>query len=546
MSRDFVDMLNAAQHAYRVLGPLASYDESANGPLLGISDSGYSAELIHRAATRSAKFAAGGDAAANGLILDAERMGSGGEVPVGPGEYRMVAESALGRTWFTTNVGVRANARYLQANPELAVTDLIAPGDESLAPLKDLFAPYLKPPGGRPRPLTVYLRVDPGVALGALPGLIERVEELRGSALADAALHQVALLSVFPSAPTDREVDWIEKVIECAAGVGVPTVAVHAPAVEAAQIRVSVQGLLQILAPSAAARLLATGARLEVSVVPRFRVDTESVMRTIWAGLHTARAHGLSAAKYGLTPLTLAEQRSVIGKIQQWTKGWTAIPAFYADTPLVTDADVYLSDRVVEASLRWLEMAHEAEADLVLFDCPDRFIPRIDSSGTATGRRLLRRSPDDEEGAYSLADTEAIIARASELGVRILWSGGIQPRQAFELAKQGATGIFTTGSTARPAPVTPVLAQDPLLAAEGAPTESGVRRVHALIQAGFLISSLSGPHGDTSREIEESCGAVLSAELESDQLRAALDLLDAALAQGWPLHWARQRKADEC
>ncbi len=415
----------------------------------------------------------------------------------------------------------------------------MAPGDEVLTPLTDQFARHLYPPGDKPRPLTVYLRIDPGTDLDRLADAIKRIEALRGKALAGRDVHRIGVLSVFDAAPSAEEIDWLERVIVWAGGAGVPSVAVDAPPVEAARIHLSVQGLLGVLEPGAAARLLRAGASHGVAVGPRFRVDTETVMRTIWAGLFTARAHGLNAAKYGLTPLTLAQQRDVIGAVQRWTAGWTAIPAFYADTPLVTDDDVYLSDRVVEASGVWLEMARDQGAELVLFDCPDRFVPRIDASGQDTGRHLLRRDADDQHGAYTLDDVETLVERASELGVRILWSGGISHTQAFELAKRRVTGIFTTSSTAQPGPVSPVLAHDPLMATENTPTASGVKRVYGLIEAGALISSLAAQHPKQAKEIEARTATVISADLESDELNSALEALDEALIRGWPLHRGR-------
>ncbi len=40
---------------------------------------------------------------------------------------------------------------------------------------------------------------------------------------------------------------------------------------------------------------------------------------------------------------TLEEQAQVIELVTQWTSGWTAIPAFYVDTPLVTATEVFAS-----------------------------------------------------------------------------------------------------------------------------------------------------------------------------------------------------------
>jgi hypothetical protein len=121
--------------------------------------------------------------------------------------------------------------------------------------------------------------------------------------------------------------------------------------------------------------------------------------------------------------------------------------------------------------------------------------------------------------------------------VRILWSGGISHAQAFELAKRGVAGIFTTSSTARPGPVSPVLAHDPRMPAENTPTVSGVKRVYGLIEAGALISSLAAEHPEQAKQIEERTGTVISAELESDELNSALEALGDALVQGWQLHW---------
>lgn len=531
----FVEEIRAAQAAYAALGPLSAYDDARNGPLLGVSDSGYSSDLIARTALQSAKINAGGNHAANGVMLDAERMGSAGEVPVGPDEYAMVAAAARGATYFSTNVGVRANARYLQPSPALAIGDLTP--EDAVEKVTAQFAPFLKPPGGQPRPLTVHLHVQPRTNPDALTALAARIETLRGSKLAGPNLHKLAALVVFDAPPGAADIAWLAQLIDRAAAAKIPIVAIDAPPGAAAHVHISVQGVLNALDPPAAMKLLAAAARNNVALVPRYQVDTETVRRTIWAALHTARAHGLNGAKYGLTPLTMEEQRPVITAIQAWAGDWTTIPAFYADTPLVTAADVLLSDRVVAASLQWLDMAHAAGARVVLFDCPDRYVPRIDSSGQAAGRHLLRHGPEDRGAAYSLADVDTILAHARTLGVKILWSGGIQADQAFELAKRRVSGIFTTSSTAKLGPVTPVLADDPRLAAESVPTETGVRRVHALIQAGFLIAALAQQHAALAKRIGDLCPPVLAAPLESAELKAALDKLDDALIEGWKLHW---------
>ena len=76
------------------------------------------------------------------------------------------------------------------------------------------------------------------------------------------------------------------------------------------------------------------------------------------------------------------------------------------------------------------------------------------------------------------------------LGVKILWSGGITAPQAFDLARRRVFGIFSTSSTAAKMAVTTQFERDPRLAAENEPTEFGVRRMHAIIQGGFLSSRM--------------------------------------------------------
>lgn len=533
----FAQTISASQDGFAVFGPLEGYDEERFGPLLGVSDSGYAAALVASSVEGSAKLVAGAPASGNGLILDAERMGSAGEVPVGPHEFDRVAIAALGRTWYTTNVGVRANARFLQARPELDAADLIEDEASAIQTLAKMFEPFLNTPGGVPRPLTVLLRVVPGSDVGALRKLRSVAAALRRADLIEPSAHRLGLLTVFDREPEDADVDWAVALVEAAADADLSLVAFDGPLEEAARVRVSVQGILQLFDAPEAQRLLKAGAARGVAISPRFVLDVGTAARTIWAGLHTARTFGLSAAKYGLTPLTLSEQRRVIADVARWTSGWTAVPAFYADTPLVTDDDVFLGDRVVEAALLWLDMVHDLGVRLVLFDCPDRFAPRIDLTGAPVARRLLRDTPDDTSGAFSPEDVDRILVRARELGVRILWSGGIGPSQALALARRRVAGIFTTSSTALPGPVTPVLADDPRLARENVPTRSGVRRVHSLIQAGFVSSKLVAAP-DLLQEIEERIGPALSAKLESPELNDALARLDEVLVRAWRAVWS--------
>jgi hypothetical protein len=305
-------------------------------------------------------------------------------------------------------------------------------------------------------------------------------------------------------------------------------VAIDGEPVESARRHLSVQGLLNVLEPAAAETLLREAKLQGVRLTYRFEDDPESAARTVWAGLFSARACGFNAAKYGLTPLDLNQQRYVVEQVQRWMKGWTAIPAFYVDIPLVTSDAVYESDRCMEAAKLWMKMASAAGAKIVLIDAPDRIKPR---------RLLKTAGKKDDSGVLDLEQVKQLNDYAQTLGLRILWSGGIHADQAFQLAKLGVFGIFTTSSTAKPAPVEGVLASDPAMAASNEPTLLGVRKIHALIQAGFLCRALT-TNGELSKAMEKLAEslALSVADVEIDKQLSALNEL---LQRGWKLHWQK-------
>jgi hypothetical protein len=259
-----------------------------------------------------------------------------------------------------------------------------------------------------------------------------------------------------------------------------------------------------------------------VLLVYRYAIDTASVARTVWTGLHTARSYGLTAAKYGLVPLTLEEQVEVVRLVEHWTEEWTAIPAFYVDAPLVTGEDVFGITRCKQALLVWLEEMKKAGVPVVLVDSPDRVSPR----------RLVKDDASDARGVLTLEEIAEVVARSREHGIHVLWSGGITPRQAFSLASLGVFGIFTTSSTARPVPVSGTFVNDPVLAFENEPTEPGVRRVHALIQAGFLAGR-GGLDPLVSAPLRAAADRLIDAT--ADNQAPVLAELEQLLLAAWPL-----------
>jgi len=510
---------------------LDHYDEKRFGPLLGVSDEGSAAEVIVRAALDSAKAKALDpfDSAAVGVMVDGERMTSAGEVPIGPDEYKVVVGAAFGRTHCTTNVGVRVNARLYQPLPEFQVPA----AEEEVAGVADKivahFKPFVDTPNGRPRPLTVRLALRAETSFEVLKALVRAIEvERQAGKLAANNIHRLSLLIVFErEIRAQEDSPRIEQVLDFAALLGVPEVALDGKLLEGARKRLSVQDLLNVLDVKTLRKLLQKAAALGVRLTHRYELDPESAARTIWTGLHAARTYGMNAAKYGLIPLTLEQQETVVRLISRWTAPWTAVPAFYVDTPLLIANDVFDETRCDEALELWMDRMSSLGVKLILVDCPDRITPR----------RLMRESESaDDRGVLTLAQIESLANHARRLGLKVLWSGGITPPQAFALARLGVSGIFSTSATAERIAVGQVLASDPQLAVENEPTEAGVRRVHALIQGGFLVGVLRGD-GPLCAEIERQCQELLSALAANRDAQSAVGALDPLLARGWQRHW---------
>gem|GEM_PF-395891 len=509
--------------------PLAAYDSERFGPLFAVSDEGSAGETVVNAAYASAKAKAFWpiDPMSLGVALDGERMTSAGEVPIGPPEYEDLLNAAAGRLLLTTNVGVRVNTRLTQQLPEFPITEKSANDKQWLDGVFAAFEPFVRTPDGQPRPLTVRLSVDPKVPIKSLKGVITKLEAGRKEGkMGPAAIHQVSVLIAFEDGITDNEIAVIERIMQLAVDAGIRELAVDGDLREPARQRLGIQSLLNILDPEHLRRLLKLASQLGVRLTYRYHLDVETAARTIWTGLQTARMYGFSAGKYGLMPMTLEEQGAAIEMITGWAADWTAIPAFYVDAPLLTAEDVYDDTRCKDAAKLWLKTARGAGAKIVLFDSPDRVNPR----------RLIRQpNVANDTGVLSFADIEEILAYAKELGVSILWSGGITSRQAFELAKRKVFGIFSTSSTAAKIAVTAAFEDDPRLATENEPTDFGIRRIHAIIQGGFLSASVGNRGKDLAKSIAGSSERLLAAEQDQAKSTVELNNLNVELLRGWQL-----------
>ena len=500
---------------------LAEYDSDRYGPLFAVSDEGSAGPVVLDAALASAKAAAGASSRIRlGVILDGERMTSAGEVPIGPPEYAALSSAAAGQLLLTTNVGTRINARLTGQLPEFPALE------KSAEAVIAAFEPFLDTPDRRPRPLTVRLQLDPGADCTPLAALVGKLDEARKrGAIGPANIHQLSVLVTFKEEiTTDAQLEQIEAIIAAAAELGVPEVAIDGAQLSYARRRWGAQGLLNVLSIPAVNRLLKFATARGVRLRPRYQIDVDSAARTIWTGLEAARVNGFDAGKYGLLPLTLEEQGQVIELITRWTSGWTAIPAFYVDTPLVSATEVLDVAQCEVAARRWLKVARGAGATTVLFDAPDRVNPR----------KLVQGS-DSPDGVLTPDQIDALRDYSELLGVKILWSGGITAPQAFALARRRVFGIFSTSSTAAKIAVTAQFERDPHLAAENEPTEFGVRRMHAIIQGGFLSSRMGELHAGLARELETSTTNLVASGGEAAKSQAALEALNELLLRGWQL-----------
>jgi hypothetical protein len=523
------------------LRPLEHYDAERFGPILGVSDVGSGVAEIVRAADASAKAAAAGTSAPDvvGVIVDGERMTSGGEAPIGPDQYAAIIAGSAGRVYNTTNVSIRVSARNDLPFPEVEVAGKPSKGVDAIAAeVIRLFQPFVQTPDGKPRPLLVRLVVPAGADASVLDTVRQVVAAIdtarRDHQLGPASVHRVGLLVIYNDRIDSADLDFIKQLITLAKDLHLPQVAVDGALVPAARAHMGVQGVLNVLPPDEANQLLGYATQCGVELAPRYTYDEMSSAVGVWAEMSAAQHYGFAGAKYGLTPLTFAEQTNVVAAVQNWVTGLTAIPAFYADTPFVSDTEIILSDAAANALRIWLDMVAAHGTRVVLVDCPDRMLPRIDPEARWSTRTLLHSS-QTPNGVFTLAQIGELHSYAKQLGIRILWSGGILAQGAFDLGRQQVFGIFSTSSTAQSVAVGGVLASDPQLPAEDEPTFDGVRRIHALLQAGFLCAVLND--STLVDTIHAAAQSVIATPPRDHTLPDLLAVLDAALTTGWTTHW---------
>ena len=525
----------------RVSASLKDYDHERYGPFLGVSDEGSAAGQIRDAALESPKVRALRGARRPpplvvGVAVDAERLGGVGEVVVGRDEYADVWLECVDRVLVTTNIGTRVNVRTYRQEPIIVVSrDTPSALDQAKQQIAAAFQPFVQTPDGRPRPLTVFVDIARSSKL-TVPRKRAVLKELAAYVSSGKAAG-----SRRRSAPEGQELGlcaWVRRgmkgknealaAIDLAARAGMGVVMLEGVKRRAADRAVSLAGLLDYFAPGHVGPILRAASKKGVRVRAANLPDTDTIARSAWVGLSTARSHGANLGKYGCFPLTLLEADHVVQQIQRWLSDWSAAPVFFVDQGLLREGGVDVGHDLSRGLRCWLETVARHGVRVVLIDTIDK----------ASGKRLLKKSARDDRGFVGLRQVKTIEAFARKLGVKVLWAGGLGLREAFDMGKLGVFGIYVTSAAATTIAVTGSYVRDPALAGVKEPSKEAVARVKLLLEAGFLCGKLPGSEGAS---VEQLAQALLTAHDAGS--RNQVQELTAQLAEvcvsGWRAYWKR-------
>jgi hypothetical protein len=524
---------------------LEDYDHNRYGPFLGVSDEGSAAGAIREAGFESPKVRALKRPAERtplvvGLALDAERLGGVGEVAVGPEEYADVWLECVDRVLVTTNIGTRVNVRVYRREPRVILRRVDARAiAEAKAAIKEAFKPFVETPDKQPRPLTVlvdiprYARLTVRQKRAALATLAAFVSSGQAADARRAPPGQILGLTAWVGLGLRGKADAFAA-IDLASSARLPVVVLDGVKRKAADAAVSLAGLLDYFAPGIVGPLLRRAADKGVTLRTANLPDTETIARSIWVGLTTARSMGANLGKYGCFPLTLDEIDRVVEQVQSWLPAWSAAPVFFVDQGLMRAGAVDVERDLPRGIERWLDTVAAHGVRVVLIDTVDK----------ATGRRLLKKASADKGGYLSAGQIARIEAHARKRRIKTLWAGGFQLRDAFAMGQLGVFGIYVTSAAATTIPVAGSYVRDPALAGVKEPSREAVLRTKILLEAGFLTSRLGGQAGSP---IERGAARLLET-LDAPKPRAVAVTADtAALADacvaGWRAFWGRRSRA---
>lgn len=524
----------------RPLTSLRDYDHRRYGPFLGVSDEGSAARAIHGAALSSPKVRALSRRERNsplvaGVAIDAERLGGIGEVVVGPDEYADIWLASVGRLLVTTNVGTRVNLRVYGREPRVS---LKGSGLSRLTlarqEITKAFLPFVETPDGKPRPLTVFIEMW---RIGETASKDRKyIRELAKYVESGAAAgrprrpdgHRLGL-AVHVRGGLKGKQDAF-RAIDLAASIGLKVVLLDGSRRKAADRAISLPGLLDYFAPGIVGPILRRARERRIEVIPANRPDISTISRSIWTGLAIARSMGACLGKYGCFPLTLQETRPVIAQIQKWFPDWSAAPVFYIDQGTLRKDSVDVERDAMRGLFRWLDCAAECGARVVLIDTLDK----------AGGRRLLKASSQDKCGFLTPRQVARADGYAKSRRIRVLWAGGLGPRDALELGRLGVFGVYVTSAAATSVAASGEYIDDPALSRVKEPTRAAVLRTKILLEAGFLASRVDS---NEAARLSSLANDVLSALEAHDGRRThtRTAVLAAECRRGWKLYWSSYR-----
>ena len=514
---------------------LKDYDHNMYGPYLGISDEGSAAHVIRKAALESPKMQVIGLAVPLivGVAHDAERLGAIGEVPVGPEEYANIRIECVGRILTSTNVGTQLNLRYYKRYP--VVTIKKGPAGEVLRiakhDLKEAFAPFLHTPDGKPRTLTVYIEFDRESrrTFKDRASMLQKLAKfVSNGKIADPKAHRLGFQMRIGYGYKGRDAALLA--INLASAASLDEVAIDGVVRKEADEKVSLPGLLKYLTPSLVGPILRRAKEKGIQIRPKNFVDPDTVARSVWSTLNTARHMGLELGKYGTFPLTLEECDEVIGKVQRWFRGWTAAPVFFVDQGILSAARVYVKNDVVAGLREWLKIMKHHKVPVVLIDTLDK-----------SKRWRLLRTKDDPRGLLDPVQIREIDRLASNWGIKVLWAGGISLPQAFEFGKMGVFGIYVTSAAASLGPVSEKYERDPLLASLKEPSSEGVSRAKLLLEAGFLVSRLQrSDHAEELEKLANSLTEAIYGNRPEEEVKQAQRMLFSRTVAAWKVYLQRR------
>jgi hypothetical protein len=524
----------------RSTASLKDYDHERYGPFLGVSDEGSAAPAIRDAGYASPKARALPRATTPsplvvGLALDAERLGGVGEVAVGPEEYADVWLECVDRVLVTTNIGTRVNVRTYRREPRITLFRADASEiAEAKTKIAAAYKPFVETPDGKARPLTVLIDfhnkspLDDARKLAALSELAKYVSSGDAAGLKRAPDGQKLGLVVWPRlGPTGR--DQAFGAIDLAAQADLDLVVIDGVKRKAADAAISLAGLLDYFPPGIVGPLLRRAAERGVTIRAANLPDTDTIARSIWVGLTTARNMGANLGKYGCFPLTLAEIDRVVEQVQTWLPSWSAAPVFFVDQGLMRDGAVDVEHDLPRGLEAWLDAVAAHGVRVVLIDTVDK----------ANGRRLLKKDRGDKSGYLTSEQIERVELHARTKGIKALWAGGFHMRDAYNLGRLGVFGIYVTSAAATTIPVGGSYVRDPALAGVKEPSKEAVLRTKILLEAGFLASKLDGAGRAIAGKADRLLAAMDEPKPDPQRVKEETAALARACVDGWRSYWGK-------